>query len=82
MMKGFASGSNLSYKREKVRSIITIWISRRRRPYSIVSDPEFIALLKMLNNQVKIPSRVTVSCDVQMLYKLTRVKVQRRLKVS
>lgn len=80
MMKGFTSGS--TYKREKVRSLISIWVSRRRRPFSIVGDPEFVALCKMLNGRAEIPCGVTVSTDVKMLYQLTRVKVQQRLKVA
>ena len=60
---------------------IALWVARRHRPFTIVEDDELINIFTDLNNKVEVPSRVTVSRDVQEIFKMSRVKVSDILKV-
>jgi hypothetical protein len=60
---------------------IALWVARRHRPFTIVEDDELIDIFTDLNNKVEVPSRVTVSRDVQEIFKMSRVKVSDILKV-
>lgn len=60
---------------------ITTWIARCHRPFAIVEDPEFIELLRSLNDKVTIPSARTVSCDVQEVFEVSQQCVAEMLKV-
>jgi hypothetical protein len=61
--------------------MIDLWIARRRRPFVIVEDPEFIELLTMLYDKVAIPSTSTVSRDLQEIFEHSQTKVAALLKV-
>lgn len=79
MMQTFMNGS--TYTRERTRTILAIWITRRRRPFKLVEDPEFITYSKMLNARVMIPSRASLTRDIKSLHRLTTTKIIQRLKV-
>ncbi|KAJ7911759.1 hypothetical protein B0H13DRAFT_1614225, partial [Mycena leptocephala] len=74
MMHSFASGS--TYKREKLRTLTTLWVTRRRRPFKIVEDPEFREIIHLLNPSAHTHSAVTQARDVKHLYKLSRNKTR------
>ena len=61
----FASGS--TYTESSFRYHLVMWITTRHRPFSIVEDPEFRALLRMLYGRVEIPSRITVTRDMHLI---------------
>lgn len=73
-MKSFASGS--TYKREKFRALTTLWVTRRRRPFQIVQDPEFREIIHLLNPLAHTHSGMTQARDVKRLYKLSREKTR------
>ncbi|PIL32936.1 hypothetical protein GSI_05054 [Ganoderma sinense ZZ0214-1] len=58
----YAQGVNYSYAR--LRFLLAMWVARRHRPFTIVEDPEFREILRMLFARVDIPSRVTVARDL------------------
>lgn len=64
-ISAYGSGSQYSYAR--LRFLTAMWCARRHRPYIAVEDPEFKAILKMLYGRVDIPTRMTVSRDVQFI---------------
>ncbi|KAJ7823332.1 hypothetical protein B0H14DRAFT_2370221, partial [Mycena olivaceomarginata] len=74
MMCSFASGS--TYKREKLRTLTTLWVARRRRPFKIVEDPEFREIIHLLNPSAHKHSAGTQARDVRRLYKLSRNKTR------
>lgn len=76
----FARGS--TYTWEKARTLIMLWIACRRRPYSIVEDPELLELIKMLHTRAEIPCCMTVSNDIRTLYQLSVTRIREQLKVS
>ncbi|KAJ7257414.1 hypothetical protein C8J57DRAFT_976730, partial [Mycena rebaudengoi] len=67
LMQSFVSGS--TYKREKLRTLTALWVTRRRRPFRIVQDPEFRAIIRLLNPLAHTHSASTQARDVQSLYK-------------
>ena len=52
------------------------------RPFAIVKDPEFNNLMKTGRPEYYIPSRWTVSRDVQRVFMCTRARVAKMLQVS
>ncbi|PIL32946.1 hypothetical protein GSI_05064 [Ganoderma sinense ZZ0214-1] len=75
----YAQGVNYSYAR--LQYLLAMWIARRHRPFTIVEDPEFRELLRMLYARVEIPSRVTVSRDVKDIFEDSRARVKAKLQV-
>jgi hypothetical protein len=69
MQTTFANGS--TYTREKARSLLAIWVTRCRRPFSIVEDEEFVTFARMLNGRVELPSRASITRDIKSLHVLT-----------
>lgn len=62
----------VTYSPGRLRLMLALWCARRHRPYAIVDDPEFHAILQMLYAKVELPSRHSVSRDVQTVFKRTR----------
>lgn len=58
---------------------IALWLARRARAYSIVSDDEFVDFCLELNPLATLPSRHTVSRDVQLIHKMTKAALIKRL---
>jgi hypothetical protein len=80
LMRSFVSGS--TYKREKLRALTALWVTRHRRPFRIVQDPEFHEIIRLLNPLAHTHSASTQARDVQRLYKLSRQKTRIFLAVS
>ncbi|KAJ7199578.1 hypothetical protein GGX14DRAFT_339830, partial [Mycena pura] len=49
-----------------------LWVTRRRRPFQIVQDPEFREIIHLLNPLAHTHSGMTQARDVKRLYKLSR----------
>jgi hypothetical protein len=79
-MAAFASGS--TYTRERLRTAFVRWVTGRRRPMSIINDPEFLQVVKMLNPQAVVPSRITLGRDIKTMFSMTRTNVKDILQVS
>jgi hypothetical protein len=78
-LKDFAHGS--TYTPHKLRMKLALWIARRHRPFAIVEDNELLDIFKDLNNKVDVPSRHTVSRDIQEIFDISRMQVAKILKV-
>lgn len=81
-----AYGAGSQYLYARMRFLSALWCARRHRPYLTVEDPELRDILKMLYGRVEIPTRMTVSRDVQfilgdskkhviVLFKVSRVRL-------
>ncbi|KAI1788245.1 hypothetical protein LXA43DRAFT_852164, partial [Ganoderma leucocontextum] len=75
----FAAGS--TYSESSFRYHLVMWITTRHRPFSIVEDPEFRGLLRMLYGRVDIPSRMTVNRDMQLILQDAKGHLTARLQV-
>ena len=64
-----------TYSPARVRFYIALWCARHHRPYTIVEDKEFGQLLMMLYARVEIPSRMTVSHDIQAIHAFCQARV-------
>ena len=80
MITAYASGGQ--YSPGRMRFLVAMWVSRRHRPFQIVEDPEFREIVRMLYEKARLPSRVTVSRDVQDVHGLSKVNVIKMFKVS
>ncbi|TFK81287.1 hypothetical protein K466DRAFT_502393, partial [Polyporus arcularius HHB13444] len=79
IMEDFAKGVTYSWPR--IRYLIALWCACRHRPFSIVEDQEFQAILQMLYPKVRLPSRFTVSRDIRMACDVTKDAVIQMFKV-
>ena len=79
MITHYAQGA--TYSAPRVRFLLAMWCACRHRPFAIVDDPEFRDLLAMLYARVDIPSRHTVSRDVQTIMDDSRSRVLQHFKV-
>lgn len=70
-----------TYSPERLCFLIAMWCARRHRPFSIVEDPEFQEIVRMLYNKAKIPSRMSVSRDVRAIFNECKERVCRMFKV-
>lgn len=70
LITAYAHG--VAYSPARLRVMLALWCARRHRPYAIVDDPEFHGILQMLYAKVELPSRHTVSRDVQTIFERTR----------
>ena len=62
-------------KRAICRAEIVRWVAESLRPYSIVEDRGFQSLMKTGRPEYYIPSRVTVSRDVHLIFARTRNRI-------
>lgn len=76
----FAAGS--TYTESSFRYHLVMWITTRHRPFSIVEDPEFRTLLRMLYGRVEIPSRITVTRDMHLILQDAKTHLTGLLQVS
>ena len=79
VMTTFAAGS--TYSEARLRYMLVLWITRRHRPFSVVEDPEFRAMLRMLYGRVEIPSRITLGRDIQLVLRDAKQQLTARLQV-
>jgi hypothetical protein len=61
---------------------IALWVARRHRPFTIVEDSELVEIFRDLNNKAVVPSRHTVSRDVDEIFEMSRKQVANLLKVG
>lgn len=78
MLKKFVGGC--TYNKAAFYVQILVWIAKRCRPYSIVGDPELVALFKTLYSSVTVPSDRAISRYMKTFYQLCKVKTSRVLK--
>lgn len=78
-LAAYASGA--TYSKAKYRYLLALWCARRHRPFSIVEDPEFRRIVRMLYARVETPSRISVSRDIQHLLEHARTQLVVRLGV-
>lgn len=76
----FAHGS--SYDKGKMRFLLALWVSRHHRPFAIIEDKELQDIFRMLYARVDIPSRKTLSRDVNETFAMAKVHVAQVLKVE
>ncbi|KAJ7599139.1 hypothetical protein C8J56DRAFT_722679, partial [Mycena floridula] len=58
---------------------LALWVSTRKRPFAIVSDPEYLEIVTMLQSRTDTPSPTTVSRDVKEIYSITKESVAKEL---
>nr|VWO98345.1 PPM-type phosphatase domain-containing protein [Ganoderma boninense] len=69
----FANGA--TYSPTRMCFLLAMWCVSRHRPFKVVEDPEFCAMLGMLYGKVHIPSQVTVFQDVQLILDETMARL-------
>ena len=72
--------SRSTYTKSAFWQLCVKWIVRRRRPFSIIDDPELHAMFQMLNAKVEVPNRQMISRDIVKLYKQCLGRIQLMLK--
>ncbi|KAI1782604.1 hypothetical protein LXA43DRAFT_1068490 [Ganoderma leucocontextum] len=66
LITSYASGA--TYSPARMRFLLAMWVARRHRPFMIVEDPKFHEICRMLYAKAQVPSRVTLSRDVQAIF--------------
>jgi len=61
---------------------IVKWVAESMRPLSIVEDQGFNTLMKTGRPNYKLPKRMTVAHDVKHVFKTTKKRIKKLLKVS
>ena len=79
IITAYASGAQ--YSPGRMRFLVAMWVARRHRPFQIVEDAEFREIVCMLYQKAQLPSRWTVSQDVQHLHGLSKKNVIKLFKV-
>ena len=64
------------------RAEVVRWVSESNRPFQIVADHGFLALMKTGRPHMWIPRPTTVASDVRMVFARTRQQVAVMLQVS
>ena len=64
------------------RSEIVRWVLESLRPFDVVKDRGFQSLMKTGRPEYYLPSPLTVSCDVRLVFARTRKHVAKMLQVS
>jgi hypothetical protein len=77
--KGKVKFSHRQHTKTESRAEIVRWIAESKRPFSIVSDRGFQSLMKTGRPEYYIPSPVTVSRDVKMVFANTRKRIAKML---
>lgn len=69
----YAAG--VSYTPARFCFLLAMWCARHHRPFAVVEDEELCKIFRMLYAKVDIPSRFTISRDIQLLHVDSRVRV-------
>ena len=80
MITAFAAG--VTYSPARLRFLLAMWVARRHRPFTVVEDPEFQQIVRMLYAKAQLPSHVTLLCDVQAIFAECKGKLIDYLQVS
>ncbi|KAJ6619854.1 hypothetical protein B0H10DRAFT_1792703 [Mycena sp. CBHHK59/15] len=75
-------GSVLRYTLARHRAIIALQCASSHRPFNSVADPYYLEEVELLHPGTKVPAPITVSRDVQTLYRKGAKKVKEYFKVS
>ncbi|TFY67078.1 hypothetical protein EVJ58_g1873 [Rhodofomes roseus] len=73
--KGPVTYSVRQHTKNETRAEIVRWVAESLRPFSIVEDRAFQALMKTGRPEYYLPSRWTVARDVQNVFKNTRTRI-------
>ncbi|KAF6744509.1 hypothetical protein DFP72DRAFT_742987, partial [Ephemerocybe angulata] len=76
-MAAYVSGSK--YRKARHRFKVLMWIARRRRPYTIIADPELLEIFTDLHGPCQSPSPSTISRDMKEAHKVTKEALVSRL---
>ena len=74
--------SNRPHTRTEVKAEIVRWVCESIRPFDIVYDVRFLVLMKTGWPEYYIPSPITVSRDVRLVFTRTRERIAKMLVVS
>ncbi|EPS92664.1 hypothetical protein FOMPIDRAFT_6817, partial [Fomitopsis schrenkii] len=77
--KGKITYSVRQHSRTETRAELVRWVAESLRPFTIVEDRAFLNLMKTGRPEYYIPSRWTVSRDVQRVFDRTRKRVGKML---
>ncbi len=80
--KGVARYSPQQLTKVEIQAAVVRWVSGRQRPFSIISDPKFLYLMKTGRPGFYVPSTLTVSRDVHKAYAVLRRRITSMLQVS
>jgi hypothetical protein len=58
------------------------WVTEKRRPFTIVEDPQFIFLMKTGHPGYRLLSALTVARDVKHVFIEMRQRISKMLKVT
>lgn len=72
---GLINDSDMTYYRAQ----IVRWVCEKKRPFSIVKDGPFLTLMKTGRPEYYVPSPMTVSRDVRLVFARTRQRIARML---
>lgn len=75
----YAQGVNYSYT--QLCFLLTMWIVRCHHPFTMVEDPEFQEILKMLYMHMDIPLCVTILCNLKDIFNDSHMRVKDKLQV-
>jgi hypothetical protein len=70
------------YSDAAFRYLMTTWVIKHHRPFTIVDDGPLREAFQMLFSKVKVPSANTVSRDVREVHRLSKANVIALLAVS
>ncbi|KAF6750849.1 hypothetical protein DFP72DRAFT_766952, partial [Ephemerocybe angulata] len=73
-MRKYTQGT--TYTPDKQRVYTTYWVSRARRPYTIIEDPELRTMFSSLYSRYQLQSRVTLSSDVVEIHGMAKSHIQ------
>lgn len=79
-MEDFSKG--VTYTWGRIRYLIAMWVTVFHRPFSIIDDTYFHAILQMLYPRVRLPSQFTVSCNVRTIMQITKGELILMFKVN
>ena len=65
---------------KKARTVLVKWICKRDRPFSMAEDPEFSEFCNILDSKFELPTRRTVTKDMEATYKVEKEKLVKKLK--
>ena len=63
-------------KQKQCRNLLIQWIVKSIRPFSIVEDAKFRELISLLDPQITVPSRFTITLDVVKLFKKKKIETK------
>lgn len=66
MITAYMSG--VTYSPARLHFLLAMWVSRHHCPFTVVEEPEFQQIIRMLYAKAKLPSCITLSCNVQTIF--------------